>query len=60
MLTPLESCKPKLYEYLLRANDTMFFAKFTLFTADADAGAQEWIALTSECPADAFNAARFA
>ena len=56
---PVEECKPALYEYLLRANDTMYFAKFSLFDARPKERLERWAALTSECPAEMFSTSVF-
>jgi hypothetical protein len=57
----LDSCKEQCYERLLRYNDRMFLAKFTLFQAEPRANAphEDWVALVVECPVDVFDAAMF-
>lgn len=58
-LEPALECKRILYEYLLRANDQMFFAKFTLFQGPIERRSVGWITLTTECPVDSCNAGMF-
>ena len=55
----IEDNKPALYDYLLKANDRMFFAKFTLYRTRMSHDPTERIALTVECPLAGFNASMF-
>ncbi len=53
-------CKAALTDYLLRLNDRIFWAKFTLFHAEPDQShCEDWVALTVECPAEVFDAGTF-
>ena len=54
-----DACKKRLYEALLRFSDRMFLAKFTLFKSEAQSPAQDWVALSVECPVGVFDAAMF-
>ena len=54
-----EDNKPALYEYLLKANDRMFFTKFTLYKSHMSRKPTDCIALTAECPLIGFNASMF-
>ncbi len=46
-------CRAALYDYLLRANDRMFMAKFAL--ARGRAGRGDCVTLVAECSVDNFN-----
>lgn len=55
----LKASREKFYEQLLRYNDRMFLAKFTLFPSEAKDPHEDWVALVVECPVDVFDAAMF-
>src|SRR5205807_387731 len=56
---PVKECREILLEYLLRVNDRIFLAKFTLIWARPQGNPVNWAVLVSECPVDLFNANMF-